>query len=72
MTQFTISIPDSKANLFLEFMKSISFIKRIEEVNAPTIPENHKKIIRERVAKNKSNPHAYTNWEEIESEIALD
>ena len=72
MTQFTISIPDNKADLFLEFMRNISFVKNIEEIDIPPIPEIHKSIIRERVAKNKHNPDAYITWDELESDIILD
>ena len=72
MTQFTISIPDNKADLFLEFMRNISFVKNIEELDTPPIPEVHKSIIRERIEENKNKPNAYLTWDEIESDIILD
>jgi hypothetical protein len=72
MTQFTISIPDNKADLFLEFMRNISFVKNIEEIDTPYIPEIHKSIIRERITKNKNNPDAYITWDELESDIVFD
>ena len=31
MKNFTITIPDNKATIFIEMMKSISFVKKIEE-----------------------------------------
>jgi len=31
MKQFTISVPDSKAHLFVEIMKNLSFVKNIKE-----------------------------------------
>ena len=31
MKNFTITIPDNKENIFIEMMKSISFVKKIEE-----------------------------------------
>ena len=69
MTQFTISIPDNKASIFLEFMKSISFIKQIEIVD--DIPEAHKTIVRQRIEKYKNNPGEYLQWEEIEKSLNL-
>ncbi|MEN8122105.1 MAG: hypothetical protein ABFS35_17280 [Bacteroidota bacterium] len=44
MKQFTISIPDSKANMFFEFMNSLSFVNHIEEIDYFIIPEEHKEI----------------------------
>jgi len=72
MTKFTISIPDNKADLFLEFMRNISFVKGIEEIDTPSIPEIHKSIIRERILKNKIKPETYITWDELESDITLD
>ncbi|MDF1546912.1 MAG: addiction module protein [Bacteroidales bacterium] len=69
MTQFTISIPDNKAAIFLEFMKSISFIEHIDIVE--NIPEKHKAIVRERIEKYKNNPEAYLEWDEIEKGLNL-
>jgi hypothetical protein len=67
MTQFTISIPDNKASIFYEFMKSISFIEDIEIQY--DIPESYKNIVRERIEKYKNNPEAYLEWEEIEKDL---
>ncbi len=67
MTQFTISIPDNKAGIFFEFMKSISFIDHIEI--SENIPEAHKIIVRQRIEKYKNNPEAYLEWEEIEKDL---
>ncbi len=69
MTQFSISIPDNKAAIFYEFMKSISFIDHIEIVE--NIPEKHKTIVRERIEKYKNKPQAYLEWAEIEKELNL-
>ena len=33
MKNFTITIPDNKENIFIEMMKSISFVKKIEAAN---------------------------------------
>ena len=69
MKHYTISIPDNKANIFYEFMKSITFINHIEELDE--IPE-HKTVVRERIEKYKNNSDAYLNWEDLEKDINLD
>ncbi len=70
MKQFTISIPDSKASMFFELMKSLSFVKKVEEVI--DIPEEHKKIVLERIKKYENNPDAYLDWEDVEKELNIE
>ena len=36
MRQVTLHIPDKKYTIFIELLKSIDFIKKIEETNKPT------------------------------------
>ena len=72
MKQFTILIPDSKANIFLEFMRSISFIKKIEEVSDSIIPEEHKKLVRERIKKSTENPERLLDWDKVKDNFMLD
>ncbi len=36
MRQVTLHIPDKKYTIFIELLKSIDFIKKIEETNEPT------------------------------------
>lgn len=72
MKQFTITIPDNKENIFIEWMKSISFVKNIEEVPVIDIPEEQKKIVRERIQRMEANPESCLTWEHIESKIKLD
>jgi len=56
MKQFTITIPDNKESIFIEWMKSISFVKKIEAVEKSDLPEWHKAILDERLASYKSSP----------------
>lgn len=72
MKQFTISIPDSKADLFLEIVKSISFVKKIEEGYQQDIPEEHKNMVRERIKKYENKPESYLEWEDIDKQLRLD
>ncbi|NOX84929.1 MAG: addiction module protein [Chlorobi bacterium] len=72
MKQFKVTIPDSKAQLFIEIMKSLSFVKDIEENIEMEIPEEHKSIVRERIEKYKNNTQDYTDWEDISQKINLD
>jgi hypothetical protein len=69
MKQFTIRIPDNKVKLFVELMKSISFVKSIEEDKIADIPEDHKSVVRERIQKYGNAPERYLEWDEIEEKI---
>ena len=72
MKQYTITIPDNAENSFIELMKSISYIKNIERSNLFDIPEEHKQIVRNRIAKYKDSPQSYLTWEDIENKMKLD
>lgn len=72
MKQYTITIPDNKVSIFVEMMKSISFVKNIEEGYAMDIPEEHKTIVRERIKKYENSPESYLEWDDIENKIKLD
>jgi hypothetical protein len=72
MKQYTITIPDNKVNVFIEMMKSITFVKKIEEEFIIDIPEEHKSIVRERISKYENCPKSYLEWEDIDNNIVLD
>lgn len=64
--QLYIDIQDSKANAFIEFMKTLDYVK----VNDPedfVIPEEHKKIVRERIKNAK--PEDYIPWEKAKKSL---
>lgn len=69
MKQITISIPDNKEQLFIDLMKSLSFVKKIEPVENIDIPEWHKTIIDQRMENYKNNPESYREWEDVKKEI---
>jgi hypothetical protein len=71
MKNFTITIPDNKENIFIEMMKSISFVKKIEATNEIDISEEHQKIVHKRIQRMEKHPESCLNWEDIESKIKL-
>ena len=72
MTQFTISIADNKASIFLEFMKNLAFVKRIEKVEDFAIPQEHKDIVRYRIKKSEENPERLLDWDNVKDNFILD
>jgi hypothetical protein len=71
MKNFTITIPDNKENIFIEMMKSITFVKKIEATNEITISEEHQKIVHNRIQHMEEYPESCLSWEDIESKIKL-
>ncbi len=71
MKNFTITIPDNKENVFIEMMKSISFVKKIEAANEHTISEEHQRIVRHRIQRMEEYPESCLSWEDIERKIKL-
>jgi len=69
MKQFTITISDDKVDFFMELMESISFVKEVKEENLFEVPEEHKSIVRERIAKYENSPDSYLDWDEIEVKL---
>jgi Putative addiction module component len=71
MKQIAVTIPDNKEALFVELMKTISYVKNIETIEQEDIPEWHKTIIDIRVENYKKNPDGYLRWEEVQKKIDL-
>lgn len=71
MKNFTITIPDNKENIFIEMMKSISFVQKIKAANDSDISEEHKEIVRNRIQRMEENPESCLSWEDIERKIKL-
>ena len=71
MKNFTITIPDNKENIFIEMMKSISFIQKIQASNDIDISEEQKEIVRNRIQRMEDNPESCLSWEDIERKIKL-
>ena len=71
MKSFTITIPDDKENIFVEMMKSISFVKTIEADSRGDIPEEQKEIVRSRIKQMEEYPESCLCWEDLERKIKL-
>ncbi|MDP3914901.1 MAG: addiction module protein [Bacteroidota bacterium] len=71
MKNFTITIPDNKENIFIEMMKSISFVQKIQVSNDIDISEEQKEIVRNRMQRMEDNPESCLSWEDIELKIKL-
>lgn len=69
MKQITVTIPDNKESLFIELMKSLSFVKNIEAIESTDIPEWHKAIIDQRIENYKKNPESYRDWDDVRKEL---
>ena len=71
MKHFTITIPDNKENIFVEMMKSISFVKKIESANDIIISEEQQEIVHKRIQRMEEHPESCLSWEEIERIMKL-
>lgn len=75
MKSFTITIPDSKERLFVAWMKSISFVKKIEAIPDSDatidIREDQKQEVRKRLKKMEDIPDNCLTWDDIEHKIKL-
>jgi hypothetical protein len=69
MKQFTITVADDKVDFFVELMESNTFVKEVKEEKGFEVPEEHKTIVRERIAKYKNSPDSYLEWDEIEENL---
>ncbi len=69
MKQIAVTIPDNKESLFIELMKSLSFVKNVETIESTDIPEWHKAIIDQRMENYKKNPESYRDWDDMQKEI---
>ncbi len=69
MKQITVTIPDNKESLFVELLKSISFVKEIETIEDFEIPEEQKQIVRRRTKASEVDPSRLLNWDEVKHKI---
>lgn len=68
MKQVTLNIPDNKFQFFMELVKNLGFIK----TSVSDIPEEHKKIVRKRIAESTKNPERLLDWDEVKNDFNLD
>ncbi|MDO8929809.1 MAG: addiction module protein [Bacteroidota bacterium] len=69
MKQIAVTIPDNKESLFIELLKSISFVKGIETIEDFEIPEEHKQIVRQRIKACETDPSRILKWDEVKNKI---
>jgi len=69
MKHITLHIPENKYPFFMELLKNFDYVK-IEE-NDIVIPEEHKKIVRERLQKSKENPSRILDWNKVKDNFKL-
>ncbi len=66
---YSITIPYNKEKVFIEWMKKLDFVKRIEQQSSLDIPEEHKEIVRQRI-KNTSKEDLL-DWDEVKDTFRL-
>jgi len=69
MKQTTVTIPATKESLFVELMKSLSFVKKVETAEGTPIPEWHEAIIDQRTRNYVNEPERFKQWDEVKKEI---
>ncbi len=68
MKEVTIKIPDKKLKFFLALVKELG----LETTEETTIPEEHKKIVRDRVKKSEQDPDRLLDWEKAKDSFKFD
>lgn len=70
MKTYSITIPDNKEKVFIEWMKNLAFVKQIEQQsNSIDIPEEHKEIIRQRIKTTRKKD--MLDWEQEKDNFRL-
>ena len=66
--QIVLNIKDkSKAELLMEFLKSLNYVSNIKAIDTEKIPDAHKKLVRERIKKSKDKE--LLDWGVIKNEF---
>lgn len=68
MKQVILNIPENKFQFFMELVKNLGFIKAVDV----SIPEEHKREVRKRIAASNKNPERLLDWETIKNDFKLD
>ncbi|KAA3651751.1 MAG: hypothetical protein DWP98_02450 [Bacteroidetes bacterium] len=68
MKQVILNIPENKFQFFMELVKNLGFVKAADV----SIPEEHKKIVRQRIADSNKNPERLLDWDEVKNDFKLD
>ena len=68
MKEVTLKIPNQKFDFFMNLVKELGF----EVSEKVEIPEEHKKVVRERVKKSEDNPQRLVEWDEVKDNFKFD
>jgi len=68
MKEVTLKIPDQKFDFFMNLVKELGF----EVSEKVEIPEEHKKVVRERMNKSEDNPQRLVEWDEVKDNFKFD
>jgi hypothetical protein len=68
MKKITLEIPDDKWNFFKELIRELGLVVS-EEVD---ISDEHKTIVRERMAKSDQDPERLLDWDQVQDRFELD
>ncbi|HUH72775.1 MAG TPA: hypothetical protein VLZ75_00070 [Chitinophagales bacterium] len=69
MKQVTLEIPEKKFEFFMELIENLGFVKtNVLDI----IPEEHKKIVRNRITESDLNPEKILDWNDIKNDFNLD
>lgn len=66
MKQITLTVEESKFQVFLSFLKSLDYVQVSDEIN---IPEKHKSEVDSRLRQLKNGTLKTRLWEDAEKEI---
>jgi predicted Zn-dependent peptidase len=69
MREITLKIPDKKLDFVMELIRELRLEVTEEEFE---IPEEHKKIVLERIRKSEKNPERLLDWEQVKNNFRLD
>ncbi len=69
--RITISVKEGYSSVFLNFLKTLSYVKLEEqEEKTPEILEQHKTLVRDRIKCTK--PNDLLDWDKVQKEFKLD
>jgi hypothetical protein len=71
MKQYIVTIPDNKVNVFIDMLKNTSYVNYVEDNNIDEIPEEHKRIVRERIKMSEKDPSRRLKWDDAKHKIKL-
>ncbi len=66
--QIVLNIKDkSKAEILMEFLKSLNYVSNIKAIETDKIPDNDKKLVRERIKNSKKDE--LLDWDSIKDDF---